>query len=273
MERMRHSLIVSCLPLLALLCPGCDTESPSIIQILNPVNGATAVSTTTTPLIRFYSKVGLDAGSRNIVLYNITGGAKKTVAGDLLIEGVVLTYKPKTNLGAKKDYMMEVQKAAIVGDDFELSDSSEPVIEIFSWPYSYRFSTRSAPRVRAAYLQMVEQRPRVTVHFSQKMAPVATGAAVKLLDGVTHKEISLGAPAWQDDATVIVEPAVTEKLTSGQLYTLKVAVSARSADNTALDGDMDGNPGESKDDFCVGFTTLQQVIFSRLGGKKPSVCP
>jgi len=36
---------------------------------------------------------------------------------------------------------------------------------------------------------------------------------------------------------------------------------------------MDGTPGESKDHFCTGFTTIQRILFSRLGTKKPSACP
>ncbi len=262
------------LPLLTIfLCWGCHKEPMALVQVLNPLNGATNVKGTVKPLIRFRSLINLDAADRRIVLYDVTKGAKRTVGGSMFIEGSVLTYEPKAPFGAKKDYMLEVLEKAIIGDDYELTDGSEVPDESITWPYQYRFSTASAPRIRGIYLFMVDGTPHITIYFSQKMEPVATGQAIKLLDEVTHKELRLGAPLWLDENTVRIQPAAIEKMDSSQLYTIKVGGAARSADNTALDGDGDGTPGEKKDDFCTGFTTIQNVIFSRLGGKKPSSCP
>jgi len=269
---MRHHPLALALLLAALPLSGCDTESSALIQVLQPLNSLTAQALSTEPLLRMREGVAIDAGSRRVVLYDVTKGAKKTVPGDLAVEGTILIYTPRAALVTKHDYLLEIKKEAVNGDDFELLDGSEEPEEALTWPLRFRFSTRTSPRVRAAYLDKLESGvQRVTVHFSQAMAPIPSGKAVQILDGVSRKPLSLSTPVWLNDRTMRVSSQV--KLDGTLLYTLKVAGTAAGANGIALDGDQDDVPGEKKDDFCVGFSGIQQVIFSRLGTKKPSPCP
>ena len=256
---------------LALALPACGEESMALVQKLVPLNGSTAQKTNVQPLFKLRDRVIVQAGNRGVVLYDVTKGAKTTVSGEVSVEGALAIYVPKAALKSDHDYLMEVKKSAVAGTEYELLDGTESPEEPVVFPLQFHFSTRSAPRVRAAYLEQDEGGQRLTVRFSQPMAPVSTGLAVQLLDGVTHKALPLGAPVWASDSEVRLRPS--GKLDGTLLYTLKVAVTARSADNTALDGDHDGTPGEAKDHFCVGFSGIQKVIFSRMGTKKPSTCP
>ena len=256
---------------LALTLPACSEESAALVQQLRPLNGTTAIGINEKPLLKLRESVIILAGNRRVVLYDVTKGGKTTVAGEISSEGALLIYGPKATLKSDHDFLLEVQKSAVAGEDYELRDASEEPEEPITWPMQFRFSTRSAPKVRAAYLEDVEGGQRLTLRFSQNMEPVATGQAVQILDGVTHKAIPLGAPVWASESTVYLRPS--GKLDGTLLYTLKVAATARSADNTALDGDADGVAGEAKDHFCVGFSGIQKVIFSRMATKKPSICP
>ena len=257
---------------LALALSGCDTETSALVQSLQPLAGLSAQDVFTKPFIRMRDGVMIDAGDRKAVLYDVTKGAKTTVAGDIEVEATLLTYAPKAALKINRDYMLEIKQAAVRGEDFELRDGSEQPEESLAWPLQFPFSTRTAPRVRAAYLEEPEDGgQRITVHFSQAMAPIPTGTAVQILDGVSRKPIPLSTPVWSSDRTLLVSPA--GKLDGTLLYTLKVSGTAAGANGTALDGDQDGVPGEKVDDFCVGFSGIQEVIFSRLGTKKPSPCP
>ena len=51
-----------------------------------------------------------------------------------------------------------------------------------------------------------------------------------------------------------------------------VGAKALGEDQTYLDGNDNGKPGEATDDFCTKFTGFQINIFSRLGAQKPAPC-
>lgn len=251
---------------------GCSAEPRALIHVVNPSNGSTAVDLNLQPQMEFHSSVALDVLHRTIVLYDVTKGAKLTVSGEVSLEDDTITYKPKSPLDPDREYRLEVQRAAVLTGDFDENDGSEdPEEAISTWPYLLRLATRSGPRVRGAYLKNESGRSLITVRYSQPMDPVSAGAAVKLLDGVTKAALPAGTPVWLDDRSVQVRAG--SALSGASLYILKVDSSALASDNTALDGNDNGKPGEKLDSFCAPFSGLQTVIFSRLGGKPPSACP
>ena len=129
-----------------------------------------------------------------------------------------------------------------------------------SWVLNARGSRDLASdEVRAVYLDS----GRIFVHFSQPMDQVATTAASFALFDEADKDVPISKLVWVGDGSARLE--IGAPLDRTALYTLLVRSSAQAADGTALDGDGDGRPGETDDDYSVQFTGSQNIIKSRLG--------
>ena len=112
-----RSTALAALPLvLALTLPACGEESMALVQQLRPLNGTTAVGINEKPLLKLRDRVIILAGNRRVVLYDVTKGAKTTVAGEISSEGALLIYGPKATLKSYHDFLLEVQKGAVGGD-------------------------------------------------------------------------------------------------------------------------------------------------------------
>jgi hypothetical protein len=263
-----RTLVPASLGLQILLGLGCSVGPKPIIEKASPLNGTTAINVSLQPQVTMASGSAVnDTGSRRVVLYDITGGAHKSVAADVLVEGTTITYQPKASLAASHEFELDVEEAVVNASDFEQLDGSESPEEKLTWPYALRFSTKSRPRVRAAYLEISEGASRVLVKFSQSMEPTTTGKAISILDGTTKSSLPKRAPIWTDTAMTEVRVELTQTLTSSGLYILQVAGTAVASDGTKLDGNDNGTPGESSDSFSAQFTGIQTVIASRLTTK------
>ena len=269
------SLIVMTALVLAL---GACGDPRALIQETTPLNGTTLVDNSIEPKIEVTGSAGVDVLDRKVVLYEITGGAKLTVGGDVEADGPTITYFPSKTLKANAEYALEVKNNAITGDEFDKIDASEGPVEenlAFTAPVLYRlhFSTRSCPRVRAAYHQIVNGRSRIIVRFSQKMSTSSTSKAITVMDNTFKKQLASSSAVFTGVDNMSLYVDLTQELDKSQMYILWVKASATSADNTGLDGNGNWKPGEKVDDFYMKFTGKQAVIFSRLQTHKPSKKP
>jgi hypothetical protein len=259
------------LGLMALACAGCGSDLRALVKQVLPLNGATAVDLTVRPQITLIDGAAIDllpSEARKVVLYDVTAGAKKTVAGSVVAEGATITYEPEEALPLDHQFLLEIKKEGcdpagscsptITGEEIEDIDGSEWPEEPISWPLKLGFSTGSRPRVRAAYL---DDR-RVVVRFSQPMNPVASEKAIQIED-MAGKSLTFGVPVWIDEQSVQV--VLEDPLEVAAIYTLRVKRDAIGQDGTLLDGDDDGRPGEPDDNFSAKFTGSQRIIMSRLG--------
>ena len=277
-----NNICLLTLSTLVIVLSACS-DPRSLIQDVSPLNGSTLVDYTVKPVIEVTGAAGVDVMDRKVVLYEITGGAKLTVGGDVEADGPTITYYPTKPLRANAEFAMEVKTNAITGDEFDKVDASEgPVEETLAFPspalYRLHFSTRSCPRVRAAYHQIVNGRSRIIVRFSQKMSTSSTNKAIVVMDN-TLNQLAASSVVFTgtDNRDLYVD--LTKDLTKEpdkngiMIYTLWVKKSATSADNTGLDGNANWKPGEKTDDFYMKFTGRQSVIFSRLQTSTPSKKP
>ncbi len=263
---------------ITILMLGACGDPRALIQDVSPLNGSTAVDSTVKPVIEVTGSAGVDVLNRKVVLYEVTGGAKLTVGGEVEADGPTITYYPTKGLKANSEFALEVKNNAITGDEFDKLDASEePVEESLAFPspvlYRLHFSTRSCPRVRAAYHQVVNNRSRIIVRFSQKMATSSTSKAIAVMDNTFKNKLTSSAAVFTgaDNSSLYVD--LTKELDKSQVYVLWVKKSATSADNTGLDGNGNWKPGEKTDDFYMKFTGTQAVIFSRLQTDSPSKKP
>lgn len=256
---------------------GCGSDSDAVIQSATPLPGSTAVGIDTVVRVQIHSDAELDVGllsqknSRAIVLYDVTGGGRSAVGGTINAGSSGFTYEPTSPLRAGRSYALEIKREAILGDGFNETDGTLWPEETITWPYRLAFSTASAPRVSGAYLHESDGEQRLVVYFSQAMDLVASGPSAAVLDGVTRGPVKLRTPVWANDRHLELQPTVP--LDRASLYILKVDTTATAKDNTRLDGNANGKPGESGDSFCVQFTGSQRLVFSRLGATTPSKCP
>jgi len=240
---------------------GCSSGPEPILSRVTPLNGSTAVDPSTLPVLEVPDRATLDASNRKVVLYDVTSGAHLTVSGAVEIMGGILTYHPQDPLAANHAFRLEVDRAAISGKELNELDGSEAPEEPLTWPYRLWFSTKSCPRVRSAYLESDVSPPRVVIHFSQPMDPVATGKAIQVLD-LTQKPVAAKPVVWRDSSTAQLD--LTQALDPATPYSLRVGADAVSDDAIRLDGNDDGAPCGPADDFSVAFTGSQSVIRSRL---------
>jgi hypothetical protein len=248
----------ACLLAVVLLL-ACGEELEPVISKVSPLNGATHVDVVLEPTVEAAGGSAVDPYERKIVLFDVTGGGRKTVPGTVAVEGTTITYEPQGALQDGHEYLLELLSGSITGsEDSDEVDGSESPHEPLSWPYRLGFRTGSRPRVRAAYLQ---SGPSILVRFSQPMNAIITGNQIQVVD-LGGKPLSLGTPIWVDTQSVRVD--VEEDLDPVGLYTLKVGREATAEDGILLDGDNDGKAAEPDDDFSVQFTGSQQVILSRL---------
>jgi Bacterial Ig-like domain len=254
---------------------GCGSDSTqALIQSTNPLNGTTSVERTIKPTITFIDGAAVDllpSQAAKVVLFDITGGARQTVVGSVLANGETITYEPSVSeLAAGHQFELVIKeewcqtastctRPTVAHEEASQSDSSEWPEEPMTWPYKLRFSTKSAPRVRAAYLDG----GGIHLRFSQPMNPAMTQDQIKVTD-IASTVIKLSNPVWADGQKSLRLDLGVE-LGATSVYTLTVNRAAIGEDGTLLDGDEDGKPGESSDSFSVKFTGSQQIIRSRLG--------
>jgi hypothetical protein len=242
-----------------------------------PINGATSVTPNVQAYVQFTGAVSIQAQEANkdynVALYDISGGAKRRIGGFIEIAGSKVTFKPTDEnqveepLPANRQYALTVFQRGVYGDNFDPVDASESPNETVTWPYNLYFRTNSCPRVRAAYLDARAE--QLTLRFSQEMEVISTGAAIQLLDS-SQQKVKLDPPVWQDEMNVQV--TTREDLTPTEIYTLKVMGTAKASDDTQLDGNDNGKPGEKGDDFCVKFTGSQSILLSRLAERNKGKC-
>jgi hypothetical protein len=237
---------------------GCGGKVEPVIKRTLPLPGSTAVDTSIIPLIEVGAGGKIDGNERKIVLFDVTSGARLTVAAQIEIGGTILTYRPQQSLAPNHDFELVMEQGSITGEKLDEVDASESPAEPFSWPYRLWFSTKERPRVRSAYL---EAGPAVLVHFSQAMNPISTSSAIHVLD-LTRKPVPQREIVWLDEQSIRL--SLTPPLDVSLPYTLQVEQSAESARGTHLDGNDDGTPGGADDTFGAEFTGAQPVIFSRL---------
>lgn len=239
---------------------GCEAELQPVIAEVTPLNRTTGVDVTIEPRILVGGGAEIDPNDRKVVLYDVTGGAHKTVGGEVEVVGSTITYLLKASLEAGHDYQLELSPGAVSGGEIDRVDGSEWPAEPVSWPYHLSFSTGSRPRVRAAYLD-TDNRQSVHVYFSQAMNPMVTGPEIQVTD-LGGKLMPAKEVLWSSDSSARLD--LSAPLEPASIYTLKVSGKAVAMDGTLLDGDDDGKPGEPDDDFSVRFTGSQKVIRSRL---------
>jgi hypothetical protein len=235
----------------------CGLDTQPMIAKTAPLNGSTAIDVATHPTVEAARGASIDGQNRKIVLYDVTAGARKTVAAEIEIVGTTVTYKPAEPLPSDHSFELVFEQGSITGPALDELDGSEQPTEALSWPYRLWFSTSGRPRVRAAYLTVgVPQ--FITVCFSQPMEPLSTAQAIQVLD-LGGTPIATKAPVWIDEQRLRVD--VAQQLDLATPYRLRVSGEARSRTDQALDGNDDGTGG---DEFSRGFTGSQPVIFSRL---------
>ena len=265
--------------LLSIVTLAACSNPRGLIQAVDPLNGATLVASDIKPRIELTGSAGIDALYKKVVLYEVTGGAKLTVGGEVEVSGSTLTYLPKNPLRANAEFSLDISDKAISGDDFDKVDVSESPDETLGTKFGsqliYRLSlsTRSCPRVRAAYLEQQGSSTRISIRFSQKMDHTATGAAIQLLDNNFKNPQAISKAVWTDSDFTSLYVDTSKALASDSIYVLKVASTAKAADQTGLDGNRNWKCGETKDDFFMKFTGAQTVIFTRLQTDVPSKAP
>ncbi|MCC6749942.1 MAG: hypothetical protein IT371_19915 [Deltaproteobacteria bacterium] len=244
---------------------GCSPSYRAVFERVEPLNGATAVDPSLALKLEVAAGVSIHVVTREVVLYDVTGGARKTIPGTVRWEGRIITYANVEPLVAEHEYELLAQSSIVSGEKLRDSDATEWPEEAFQWPYRLRFSTRSAPRVRAAYLDLDSSPPRVFVRFSQNMEQVGTSLQLSLVDQL-KKPVEFKGPIWVDAASARLD--LVGPLDAATLYTLQVGREAQAADGTRFDGNGNGVPGEADDQFAVQFTGAQTLILSRFG-KQP----
>ena len=227
----------------------------------SPLNGVTAVEVSVQPSVTVGQGAQVIAvvgdKSYKIYLRDVTAGGAR-IEATLEIAGARVTYQPKAPLAAAHVFELVFEEGAIVGDGLDEIDAAEaPAEPLARWPFRLWFATRAQPRVRAAYLDRLDQGHMITIAFSQPMEPSTTAKAVSVQD-LAGKAIGSKAPAWVDTQTLRVE--LTQVLDVATPYRLVVGAEARSATDVALDGNDDGAPGDA---FTASFTGSQAIIFSR----------
>jgi hypothetical protein len=232
-----------------------------MIAQTTPLNGVTAVDVAVQPsvVVGQGASVVAKAGDKDYKIYlrDMTGGGAR-IEATLEIAGAKVTYQPKAPLAAAHVFELVFEEGAIVGEGLDEIDASEtPSEPLARWPFRLWFATRAQPRVRAAYLDRHDQRPMITIAFSQPMEPSTTAKAVSVQD-LAGKAIGSEGPAWVDTQTLRVE--LTQALDVAVPYRLVVGAGARSDTDIALDGNDDGTPGDA---FTASFTGSQPIIFSR----------
>ena len=260
---------------LAVLIWGCS-DPRGLVQNVSPLNGTTLVNDTVQPVIELTGSAGVDGQNRRVVLYEVTGGAKLSVGGEVVVEGPVITYEPNKPLKRQAEFSLEVLESAITGDEFDRVDATEgPVDEVLNFKepvlYNLRFSTRSCPRVRAAYHQVKDDgTSRIIVRFTQKMSSAATSKSIAVVENTFKKTLPAHAPVFTSANNMDVHVDLKQALDKTQIYTLWINKTATSADNTGIDGNGNFKPGEANDHFYMKFTGAQSVIYSRLQTDKSS---
>ncbi len=259
-----HELLLSLAAVATLsLLGACGPDFRPAIASINPLNGATVVDQTFKPELRLAesAEAALEEGDRRLVLYDVTNGGRKTIAGSILIEDNRLTYEPNEPLGQDRLYELVLQREAVSGEKLLDVDGSEWPEEPLVWPFRARFATFSLPRVRAVYLDDEHLLPRLMVRFSQRMDQVSTSDQFVLVDQLGN-QLALSRPVWIDDSSVRLD--IEAQLDPAGLYTLEIGAGTQAADGVGLDGDEDGTPGEAKDSFTIKFTGSEKIIRSRL---------
>ncbi len=258
--------------LVLLLAAGCGSGDPeSLITRLEPAPGATAVERLIQPIIELTGAASwdLDASAPQLLLYDVTAGAKQRIGGSIEIEGQRATYIPSSDLRDDHDFLLVLERSGIAGlcagaacsnDEVLENDASEWPPEKLSWPLKVRFSTRSRPTVRGVGL---DDRNRLTVRFSQAMNPVVTSPQFSIIDQL-GKPVAIETPVWVDARSASARLTIGLELVPTELYTLRIERQAQGADGTRLDGDGDGVPGEIDDHFQLRFTGSQRpIVLSR----------
>lgn len=255
-----------------LLTAGCGSGDPeSLITKLEPAPGSTAVDRLVRPVIELTGAASwdIDPGAPQLLLFDVTGGAKQRVGGSIEIEGQRATYIPSSDLRDDHDFLLVLERSGVAGlcegaacsnDEVLENDASEWPPEKLSWPLEVRFSTRSRPAVRGVAL---DDKNRLTVRFSQAMDQVVTSPQFSVIDQL-GKAVPVETPVWIDEEGASARLAIGAPLEPTELYTLRIERQAQGADGTRLDGDGDGEPGETDDFFQLRFTGSQRpVVLSR----------
>jgi hypothetical protein len=246
--------------LLLALC-GCSGSSRGLIQKLTPPSGSTNVDSTIAPVLGGGEGVQIDAADRKVVLYDVTAGARQTVAGDVEITGNQLTYHPRDPLAAQHDFELTVERGALSsGGSLDEVDSSESPEEPIQWPYRWALSTSPLPRVRAGYFDAHQGKGRVTVRFSQAMDLVATSGEIKVVD-YDGKQVPAAAAVWPDTSTAQLD--LQQALDPAQPYRLEVSPRALGQNGLQLNSDRNAIGGQASDTFSAAFTGSQPIILSR----------
>lgn len=240
---------------------GCSPDARPAVEKLTPLSGSTAVDVSTQPSVEVAvaANLKITQASPGLLLFDVTAGGRKQLAGTIEVSGRTAKFMPKGGLSASRDYELVMQRASIVGERLEDSDASEWPAETIVWPLRVRFSTRTAPRVRAVYLDD----KALFVRFSQPMNQVVTAKQFKLVDQLKQAVKLAGPVLWVGDDSSSARLDLPEALDPAGLYTLTVSASARGADGAPLDGDGDGRLREKDDSFSVQFTGSQRVVLSR----------
>jgi len=235
---------------------GCGSSSRTLVTGATPLNGSTAMDLTTTPGLVLGDGATIDAGDRRVVLYDVTAGARKTIAGQVEVAGSSLVYHPTDALPADHELELTVERAAL-GGGLDERDASERPEEPIAWPLRLAFSTANRPRVRAAYLDRTHGSGRVSIHFSQAMSQASTSPELSVVD-LTGKPWPASPPIWADDRTAHLD--LKQALDPATPYRLQVGAGALSTTGVALDGNRDGRPGDA---FSAAFSGSQAIILSR----------
>ena len=251
---------------------GCGSGPPlALLRHVSPYAGSSAVDLQIHPSLELALTASweIDPKAPQLLLYDVTAGARARVGGTLEIEGQRATYIPSADLARDHDFAWVLTRHGITGlcagtacnnDDLAERDASEWPEEPLHWPIEIPFTTRSNPTVRAVYLTASNQ---LVVRFSQAMDPVTTSPQFTLKDDLGHA-IPLGPAVWIDAESRSARFLITSPLAPTGLYTLIVKRQALGADGSPFDGDGDGRGGETGDDFSVRFTGSQgTVILSR----------
>jgi hypothetical protein len=267
---MRPLTFVAGLVLLSALS-GCSSDSPgAAIVSISPPRGSTAVDVKAQPRVVLADEASwaLDRQNPELLLYDVTRGARQRVGGRIEIAGKEATFIPSKDLPAQHDFELVLQRKGLAGlcetescgnDQLAENDGSEWPEEAISWPLIVRFSTVSRPSVRAVY----RRDNALYVYFSQPMDRVVTAPFFKLSDQ-QGEQIATKPAIWTDDQGLRAKLELAQSLKVTDLYTLELARQAEAADGQRLDGNANGDPGEIDDDFQVQFTGSQgPVLLSR----------
>jgi len=252
--------------ILAFLIFGCGQRYP-LIQKTNPINGATNISVDISPSIHFGRSIAINGDNRAVVLFDITQGSEG-IGGKVIIEGLVLTYMPTVPLVPDHRYELVLKRQAFPStfdEEIDPIDASQSPSEPLEWPLHFTFSTGSAPRVHAAYLDNESNPQSVLIDFSQEMDILSTGPAIRIYNESIAEDVFLSEDmAWTEDRRVRVH--LEHSLDPSAIYELSVGEMASAKDGVRLDGNSNGVPGEAGDGFFQKFTGAQAIIRSRWAG-------